>query len=960
MINYSKLFHSIHCILRNGELGLTGLTALNEINNIIFIIFNIQNKFNIEMDEKITFKYVYNNYVKKYKIEKLDIEKNKLLGNVLIAYCDILECYIDNDLINKYFDSDSNKISSFRSAKDKETDPHKFLQMGRQVMDIYIKCGEILFNNKSEITDEDIAELFKNINYDILGDAYEKFKEDDVGNQGKTVGQYFTPRTVIKYIIENLIKPKYNELCYDSSCGTGGFIHFLNKFIVDNEKDEENRNKFKMNIYANDKTAEIIKPLYINMFLHNISIDNIKCRNSLSFKNCEDYFEMFDIIVGNPPYGVRIEINKDDFKNFKNTKYNYYPSFMIKNKGSIKDSTAQFIIHTINSLKVNGRFCLVIDRGCINNGSSNTDNWQRALRKYILTVCDIEKIILLPKGIFTHTQFDTLIIYGIKKISFDDYNKNQLTTNYSTKSIEYYQAEFENKDKKTGFIVDKPIINLKMINIIKKDFSLKLDDYIKKEDTKDKKYKYEKLIDNCEFKNIKVLKDDETSEDGIYPYFNSSIIENKKSNKYTDEDEVLLINKVNGSGKCKIYYNNGKYTASSAVIIFKPKDENINIKYLYYYLNIYRNEISKLYEGGDKKSLKKSLFENFEILILPLEDQEEIVKNMDDIINENYKILDRMIEEFKDIDIFKLVLKKRFDTFNLAVKYIELLIDYENNRKKIFDLQRKGIIKCYKGKYEKLGDICEINIGKTPETKNIEYWKDGNNKWISISDMKDKYIEDTERKITDKAILESKIKKIPKDTLVMSFKMSLGKLAFLKSDMYSNEAICSLKPFDKVNKYYLYEYLKVLDYKSFTTLLNGGISKSFNTSSLHNIPIYLPSQEDQERIIKEIEKIDEEEVKYIEDVKKNGEMVRKIYNNMLEMENEKIKENELFSEEMIEKMEECIKNNDKDTLKKLMKEKGIEKKIFNEKLKELQEKEKEEEEEEEEEIDENGNRIIKY
>ena len=92
-----------------------------------------------------------------------------------------------------------------------------------------MKECRIFFFEDNELTDQCIKNVFDNIDYDILGDAYEKFKEDEVGNQGKKVGQYFTPRTIIRYCVEKHIKPKFNEKCYDSSCGTGGFIHYLNK-----------------------------------------------------------------------------------------------------------------------------------------------------------------------------------------------------------------------------------------------------------------------------------------------------------------------------------------------------------------------------------------------------------------------------------------------------------------------------------------------------------------------------------------------------------------------------------------------------------------------------------------------------------------------------------------------------------------------------------------------------------
>ena len=82
-------------------------------------------------------------------------------------------------------------------------------------------------------------------------------------------------------------------------------------------------------------------------------------------------------------------------------------------------------------------------------------------------------------------------------------------------------------------------------------------------------------------------------------------------------------------------------------------------------------------------------------------------------------------------------------------------------------------------------------MGKTPARNNDTYWNTKDYKWISIADLtsSDKYINDTKEHISKLAVLESGIKLIPANTVVMSFKLSIGKTAILYEDMYSNEAI---------------------------------------------------------------------------------------------------------------------------------------------------------------------------
>ena len=96
----------------------------------------------------------------------------------------------------------------------------------------------------------------------------------------------------------------------------------------------------------------------------------------------------------------------------------------------------------------------------------------------------------------------------------------------------------------------------------------------------------------------------------------------------------------------------------------------------------------------------------------------------------------------------------------------------------------------------KLEDVFELQIGRTPSRNNKNYWDNGSNNWISISDIKEneKYIEKTKERITNLAIQDSKIKLVPKNTVIMSFKLSVGKTAITSQDIYTNEAIVAFIP----------------------------------------------------------------------------------------------------------------------------------------------------------------------
>ena len=868
---YLNLFHKLHCILRNGELGLTGLSALNEINNIIFYIF-IESCDEIDISDNCKFSYFYNKYVKK-------IKKNNAAGSNSNELYELLKNYNNNFLkifyssYGKYIYSDTNSITAFRyinKNNEEKEDGEKKLAYARQLYELIKETKHFFFEN-NKLTKEFIKEKLNEINYDILGDAYEKFKEDEVGNQGKRTGQYFTPRCIIKYIIEQQIKPKDNEIIYDSSCGTGGFIHYSDKYNNENNGDK----KFRQNIYGNDKNSELIKPLYINMFLHNIPIKHILNRNSLSKQNCKEYLEKFDVIIGNPPFGVNNKIKKDDC--IINEK-NYWIKIMHSGKEIVKDSMGQFIIHTLNSLKKNGRFSLVMDRGILNNGIEN-NTWQKKLRQFILTICEIESIILLPKGIFAHTKFDTAIMHGYKRVSFDEYYDFNpiIPTTLHTQKIKIYIGKFEDETNNTGLIIPDNYLELSIQDIINKNWSLKYDDYIEKKEDLYDGIKYETLDNICKFKNIETLKDDVCKKNGKYPYYNSSIIEHKLCDIYKDDDEVLIINKVNGSGKCKIFYQNGKYSSSSATIIFKPKE--INIKYLIIVLKILKNKIEELYEGQDKKSLKLSSFKKFKIPILPKDHQQRIVKYMDKIIGEDYNILDKMISEFNNIDIFKFLLNEDYSTMEYCIETTREIMNYETRGKRIIFLKKDSCFKLFKSDVKMLGEVCEFQIGFTPSTKINEYYG-GNILWANVSDLGEKYINNTKRKLTKKALDENKMRLVKKGTLMMSFKLSIGKVSIANKDMYCNEAIAFFNNFKDINKEYLYYTLNILDYDKQKHLYNSQISVSLNKSTLSKLKIPVPSIEDQEKIVSMIENIEKEESQIIKSIEGMKNTIQCIYDSI--------------------------------------------------------------------------------
>ncbi|MBZ7961021.1 restriction endonuclease subunit S [Campylobacter molothri] len=148
---------------------------------------------------------------------------------------------------------------------------------------------------------------------------------------------------------------------------------------------------------------------------------------------------------------------------------------------------------------------------------------------------------------------------------------------------------------------------------------------------------------------------------------------------------------------------------------------------------------------------------------------------------------------------------------------------------------------------KKLDDIAEIQIGKTPSRNNIDFFQ-GENIWLSIRDLKSKFVSFSSEKISNEAILKTNMKIVPKGTLLMSFKLTLGKTAFAGCDLYTNEAIAAIFIKDKnINKYFLDYALKFTDLEKYVD--NAVKGKTLNKQKLRQIEIPIPPLKEQERIV---------------------------------------------------------------------------------------------------------------
>lgn len=158
----------------------------------------------------------------------------------------------------------------------------------------------------------------------------------------------------------------------------------------------------------------------------------------------------------------------------------------------------------------------------------------------------------------------------------------------------------------------------------------------------------------------------------------------------------------------------------------------------------------------------------------------------------------------------------------------------------------------------KIGDLFTLQMGKTPARSNSSFWGNGHI-WVSISDLSNcnKYIASSRELITDDAVQESGIRIAPQGTLIMSFKLSLGKTAITASNLYTNEAIMAFidKKIVPLDINYVYHLFNNWDWSRATNKAVMGLT--LNKATLSQIKIPIPSLNTQKAIANILDKIDE-------------------------------------------------------------------------------------------------------
>src|SRR5580658_1034238 len=278
---------------------------------------------------------------------------------------------------------------------------HDFKKKASGPNTIEYKIGEIFGEIKNKIqSGYNLREIIDHIDELRFRSQTEKHelshlyeaKIKNMGNAGRNGGEYYTPRPLIRAIIQ-VVQPKIGEKIYDGACGSAGFL--CESFVYLTAKGKLTTKDLDTlqtrTFYGKEEKSLAYVIAIMNMILHGIEAPNIVHTNTLT-ENLADIQDKdrFDVVLANPPFGG---------KERKEVQQN----FPIRTG----ETAFLFLQHFIKILKAGGRGGVVIK----NTFLSNTDNASVSLRKLLLESCTLHTVLDCPGGTFQGAGVKTVVLF---------------------------------------------------------------------------------------------------------------------------------------------------------------------------------------------------------------------------------------------------------------------------------------------------------------------------------------------------------------------------------------------------------------------------------------------------------------------------------------------------------------------------------------------------------------------
>jgi len=671
--NLSTIFNYCLDVLRNNE-HLTGDKALRTLAHLLDLRL-LESQFGNQIDID-TYEYDFSSYedeiIEKHKAKLLSMvrfsnlakEKEENIPKIMKCLCEeILSVHpITKNIFLKWKGFDIQHQSTYKKLIDK------------------------LYTFDFEAVDED-----------ILGEAYEEVIKDVM--TGKVLGQFFTPPKVKQMMIK-LIDPQLKadgtiEKIFDPAMGTGGFLISSLRHLLQQSKTKG----IKMNwdfisnegLGGREAEPDTYQLAISNMLISSGHMFNVlekgdSIRNPITNK--------YDIILANPPFGIDGLTYNEILHPLRNE---YMP---IKSNSAVP----LFLQAIIHMLKVNGRCAVVLPNG---KELFSKGNELVAVREYLMKTCDLKEIYYLPP-VFTHTTISTCVFNFIKKKECGDALETKIkiskiqketareynfTKTHQTNKVKFYNYNPENEMK--HLLIEVPIEK-----ISKNGYSLNYAEYL--DDTTETNYEdnivVKTLEEICSIDyGTRIVRGNNT--EGEYPVFGSGR-QMFSTETFNREGFNVLIGRFALSLECVRIVNQKLFLNDSGLSV-KPKTDNVLHKYIAYYLLENQNIIYDCARGTAQKNLDMNKFKNLKIPIPSIEQQKEIIKQIDDLNDENKKIEEQIKQNIKKskqiisgIVVKSIIDNEPIDEVQNEIAHVEeeVIIEPKPNVKKIVKKVKKPLV----------------------------------------------------------------------------------------------------------------------------------------------------------------------------------------------------------------------------------------------------------------------------
>lgn len=226
---------------------------------------------------------------------------------------------------------------------------------------------------------------------DFKGAIYEAILEKNGQDKKSGAGQYFTPRALIKAMVD-VTDPKITETVADPACGTGGFLLAAFDHMKPQSKEIEKQKFLKNNaFFGADNTPLVVTLASMNLYLHDIGTTKspIVCQDSL----LDTSDKMYDVILANPPFGTRPQGSGE---------VNTVRTDFIKTS----DNQVNFLQHIMSIVKTGGRVAVVLPDNVLTDANATAKVREKLLKDF-----NLHTILRLPTGIFYANGVKTNVLF---------------------------------------------------------------------------------------------------------------------------------------------------------------------------------------------------------------------------------------------------------------------------------------------------------------------------------------------------------------------------------------------------------------------------------------------------------------------------------------------------------------------------------------------------------------------